>query len=95
MHKWYYCEQCNCPSVLCGQCNNNMCNGSENCDSCKDAYAVFMKRTDCPNEFLIREEVEHQIFSIKSIDNLKKMLCKPITIIEVNAILSQIKHLED
>ena len=95
MHKWYYCEQCGCPSVLCGQCDNNMCNGSEECDSCKDAYDIFKKRKGCPNEFLIREKVEFEIFSIQNIQDLKEKLCLPITMIEVNAILSQIKHLED
>lgn len=95
MHEWYYCEHCSCPIVLCGTCGNNTCNGSEGCDDCKEAYKMAASREGCPSEFSLREEVEHGIFSIKNVDVLKEMLCKENTVMEVNAILKQIKHLTD
>lgn len=95
MHKWYYCEQCNCPSVLCGKCGNNACNGGEGCDKCKEAYEIYVSKENCPREFILREEVESKIFSINDIEDLKNMLCRNLTRIEVNAILEQIEHLSD
>jgi len=44
-HYWAYCNHCECPMVICGNCGNNCCNGGTgqyadgtSCDICLDAY---------------------------------------------------------
>lgn len=53
--KWIYCETCECPTVLCPECGNNVCNGSngkytggyegpeDECPSCEKAYQIDMR----------------------------------------------------
>lgn len=36
-HSWFECEMCG-PSVRCGKCGNNCCNGRYGCDACPSAY---------------------------------------------------------
>ena len=52
-HFWTYCPICNTPTVICGTCGNNACNGgsgklsdgSGDCPNCDSAYAMMMNRT--------------------------------------------------
>lgn len=45
-HSWFECELCG-PSVRCGKCGNNCCNGGygtladgTQCDACPEAYEM-------------------------------------------------------
>lgn len=60
-HKWFVCEMCG-PSVLCGNCGNNTCNGGsgdingEPCEYCLDAHKFcaegYKKRLLHPSTYL-------------------------------------------
>lgn len=46
-HYWSFCERCKGPTVICGKCGNNCCNGGygiladdSRCDGCPSAYAM-------------------------------------------------------
>jgi len=48
-HKWDYCGLCEKPFVRCGNCGNNCCSGTEECDQCSSAYE--MQSNEDPPEF--------------------------------------------
>lgn len=51
-HKRYYCNQCECWTVICKTCGNNSCNGGSGyladgtrCKDCDGAYDLMMSPT--------------------------------------------------
>lgn len=58
-HSIGFCNLCGCWMVICADCGNNCCNGTEGCLSCAEAYShqdifyqdetaiTFQNTTDC------------------------------------------------
>lgn len=93
-HKWHYCTHCEAPVVLCGTCGNNCCNGGSGCSDCDSAYELQSSGNGCPSEFITRANRVHQIQKM-SIETVRSELQKELTLIEVDALLDQYKHLTD
>lgn len=71
-HYWVYCSLCNCATLCCKNCGNNMCNGGQNCDDCKEAFELSKDRTTIPKELLEREEREYNLMKLSYEDLLEE-----------------------
>lgn len=71
-HYWVYCSLCNCATLCCKNCGNNMCNGGQNCDDCKEAFELSKDRITIPKELLEREEREYNLMKLSYEDLLEE-----------------------
>lgn len=93
-HTWQYCNHCERAIVICGGCGNNTCSGGENCKHCSDAYKLMFSGVGCPFELKEREMRVAEIFKL-NLSEVKLELKKPLTMIEVEALLERYNHLLD
>lgn len=50
---YVWCDHCECETIICGQCNNNLCNGGsgigpdgKKCKQCAEAYKEWMQKLE-------------------------------------------------
>lgn len=93
-HKWHYCEHCNAPTVLCGNCGNNTCNGVEMCEHCVSAYE-YEKKKNAPIEMLEKEKKVNEIFAMNKEELKVFEQKKDLKDFEIKAVKDQKEWLKD